>query len=345
MRLTDFDNNRAQWSAGPGPVTKRDLTGKTAVVIGANTGIGFELAKHFAIMNGKVIVACRNEEKGVAAVAKLRQGTGNENIKLQIVNLSKFSSVKEFAERVEKEEDRLDILVANAGLLAMDRNVTEDGWEETIQVNCLSTVLSCILLLPLMVKTSEKNPGTHPRIVIVGSSGHYRLPQGLQKKEVVESPHPFKTLNEAPWTQKNILQSPRYSESKIISLFATRSLAQILEKTPVVIDNVCPGLCMSEIARHLSWTERIVFWIFQRLIRTPEQGARQLLWAALAHEEDPSVLRGTFVTHMKVTEPSDYVISEEGSKMQERLWRDTIQELSKVEPRVVEILDALTMDR
>ncbi|TFK22499.1 NAD(P)-binding protein [Coprinopsis marcescibilis] len=294
MHLTASDTSLAQWSAGPGPVTKANLTGKTVIVIGANTGIGFQAAKHFATMKpAKVIVACRNKDKGVAAVSRLRQETGTDNVELQIVDLSKFSSVKDFVVRVEKEEDRLDVLVANAGVLAMEHNVTEDGWEETLQVNDLSAVLMCILLLPLMIKTSEKNPGTRPRIVVVGSTSHYLLTQGLE--------------------QNRKLRNLRIHSRFLTTLRGHRRMPFVRRDT-----------------------------LKASLLRTAEEGSRQILWAALAHEEDPSLLRGSFVTHMKVTEPSDYVISEAGSKMQERIWKDIIQELSKVEPRVMEILDTVS---
>ncbi|KAM3909973.1 dehydrogenase/reductase SDR family member 13-like, partial [Leptodactylus fuscus] len=94
---------------------RADLTGKTAIVTGANTGIGKQVALDFARRNGRVILACRSRERGQKAVDEIKRETGNRNVVLSILDTSSMASVRAFADRTLKEEKRLDILVNNAG--------------------------------------------------------------------------------------------------------------------------------------------------------------------------------------------------------------------------------------
>ncbi|XP_019339143.1 retinol dehydrogenase 13 isoform X2 [Alligator mississippiensis] len=93
-----------------------DLTGKTAIVTGANTGIGKCVALDLARRNARTILACRSQERGQAAVAEIRRATGNPHVLLRLVDTSSMASVRHFAQQVLQEEERLDILVNNAGL-------------------------------------------------------------------------------------------------------------------------------------------------------------------------------------------------------------------------------------
>ncbi|XP_072112933.1 retinol dehydrogenase 11-like isoform X2 [Mobula birostris] len=92
-----------------------DLNGKTAIVTGSNTGVGRYIAQDFARRNARVILACRSEERGRRAEREIRQRTGNSNVHLRILDTSCMKSVREFADRIQREERRLDILVNNAG--------------------------------------------------------------------------------------------------------------------------------------------------------------------------------------------------------------------------------------
>jgi len=137
-----------QWKA-VAPVLRTDLTGKTVIVIGANVGIGFEASKHFARMNpARVILACRSKNKGEEALAsrskthktlntktdvstlELQEETGYKNAEVWIIDLGSFASVSAFAEKWNHEGGRLDILVANAGIVpAAAEDLTADGWD------------------------------------------------------------------------------------------------------------------------------------------------------------------------------------------------------------------------
>ena len=150
MQLSFFQFLREQLTAVPS-VEHDDLSGKTVVVIGANIGLGFEAAKHFAKMNpDRVILGCRSKERGEAAATsetntllsyhsvshytykELKTETGYESAELWLIDLARISSVLEFAERLEKEGGRIDILLLNAGISpAPGQQLTADGYEPT----------------------------------------------------------------------------------------------------------------------------------------------------------------------------------------------------------------------
>ncbi|TFK31455.1 hypothetical protein BDQ12DRAFT_694120 [Crucibulum laeve] len=326
------------------PVATADLQGKTVVVIGANTGLGFEAAKHFARMNaGRVILACRSKEKGEAAVARLKEDTGYMKAELWIIDLSKFSSVKAFADRYEKEGGRLDILVENAATMpATDDNgdalLTEDGWETSFQVNNLALSLLAILLLPRMIQTAKAH-STNPRLVVVASEVHFFT---TLQPAVVNSTNPLKTFGSKEYCTTSVLGS-RYFDTKLMNVFFTRALSDRLGKSPVIVNCVNPGFCRSELRRDLFGVKLALVWAIEKLIaRTTEQGSRQLVWAAVGGEEDLDKLRGEYISLQEVHEPSDYALGEEGKVLQERLWENLIGELFTVDPRVKSIVQQLT---
>ncbi|TFK23416.1 short-chain dehydrogenase [Coprinopsis marcescibilis] len=321
------------------PVMTANLEGKTVLVTGANTGIGFEAAKHFARMKpGKLIIACRNTAKGSAAVAKIKEETGFDRIEIRTVDLSNFSSVTEFCNTLQKEEERLDLLVANAGMVTTQYRTTDDGWETTLQVNVLSTLLYCVLLAPLMAKTSGITDGSEPRIVIVGSGVHYLA---SFNRDVLETDNPLKMLNKPEYCTSSVMEQ-RYPHSKIIVLFMVRALAKILKNSAITVNCVDPGFCISDIRNEAKGMQRLLFMAMERYLAwTAEEGSRQLIWASLANDKDIEVMRGGFICCMSVAEPSDYVISEDGQRAEVKFWTNLVEELTNVDPRVAGILKEL----
>ena len=148
MQPSFFQFLRYQLATVP-PVENEDLSGKTVVVIGANVGLGFEAAKHFARMNpGRIILGCRSKERGEAAATsetnpllsyhsgshfthkELKAETGYGSAELWIIDLAQVSSVVDFAERFEKDGGRIDILLLNAGITpSAGQQLTADGYE------------------------------------------------------------------------------------------------------------------------------------------------------------------------------------------------------------------------
>src|SRR5437868_486830 len=126
-----------------------NLAGRVALVTGANTGIGKEIARDLARLNARVILACRNEARGRAAVDEIIADTGNFKTELQVVDLSSRASIAAFAAEMRARESELHILVNNAGVWFDDRRTSVDGVELTWATNQLGYFALTRELLPL----------------------------------------------------------------------------------------------------------------------------------------------------------------------------------------------------
>lgn len=136
---------------------------------------------HFARNNAsRIIIASRNQAKCEAAAQKVYADVPSfrGKVDVMIVNFSSFQSVISFCDQVKKDTDRLDIVVANAGMLSLKYKTTSDGWEEVLQVNDLSTGFMSLLLLPKLVQTGklpvpEGSRDLKPHLTIVASEGEF----------------------------------------------------------------------------------------------------------------------------------------------------------------------------
>ena len=185
--------------------------GKTAIVTGANTGIGKETALDFAQRGARVILACRDEEKAKDAAKDIAAQTGSDKVVVRILDLASFQSVRTFAELFNETEDRLDILVNNAGLSGTYR-LTKDGYESMFQVNYLSHFLLTLLLIEKLKKSAPS------RIVNVSSLAHES--KGADLHGHLED---FK-----PSREKCYLIN-RYCQSKLAQVVFTKDLSRRLE--------------------------------------------------------------------------------------------------------------------
>ncbi len=146
--------------------SKARIDGKTVILTGGNTGIGKATAILLAERGGRIILACRNADKGNAAVAEIKKKTGNNKIFFKTLDLASTTSIRKFAEDILKTEDRIDMLLLNAGVMIPPYQETEDGFELQFGVNHLGHFLLTHLLLD-RVKASAPS-----RVVVVSSMGH-----------------------------------------------------------------------------------------------------------------------------------------------------------------------------
>ena len=144
----------------------QSLKDKNIIVTGANTGIGYEAALDFAKRGANLILACRNEKLGDEAVGKIKADSKNDNVQLELLDLSSLANTRAFAQRILAKWNRLDILVNNAGIAGVDHKLTADGFETHFQVNYLSHFLLSRLLLDLLKKSAPS------RIINVSSKLH-----------------------------------------------------------------------------------------------------------------------------------------------------------------------------
>ena len=143
-----------------------DQSGRTAVVTGANSGLGFVTARELARAGARVVLACRNLDKGRAAVAEIERDVPEAELELEELDLASLGSVRAFAERFRARHEGLDLLVNNAGVMAPPRRVTADGFELQLGTNHLGHFALTQLLLPAMEGREDA------RVVTLSSNGH-----------------------------------------------------------------------------------------------------------------------------------------------------------------------------
>jgi len=150
------------WTADQIP----DLSGKTFIVTGANSGIGLEAVRVLAAKRAAVVLACRNLEKGQAAIDAIRKASPGAALTLERLDLGNLGSVRAFAENFAKSHARLDVLINNAGIMAIPRHTTRDGFETQIGTNHLGHFALTGLLLGRLAESAPS------RIVTVSSMAH-----------------------------------------------------------------------------------------------------------------------------------------------------------------------------
>ncbi|MBM7044483.1 oxidoreductase [Rhizobium lusitanum] len=142
-------------------------TGRIAVITGANSGIGYEAAKALAGAGAKVIIASRNEKKGSEALAKIRAATSGADVAFEPLDLASLDSVARTADRIAASVPRIDLLINNAGVMAIpDRHETEDGFEMQMGANYIGHFAWTMRLLPRVFDADN------PRVVTVSSLAH-----------------------------------------------------------------------------------------------------------------------------------------------------------------------------
>ncbi|TMS19112.1 Retinol dehydrogenase 11 [Larimichthys crocea] len=240
------------------------LKGKTAIVTGANTGIGKFIAMDFARRGARVILACRSKSRGTAALEEIKKKTGNSDVHLRIVDLSSLGSVREFAKGILEEEKALHILVNNAAVSGLPRQITKDGLDASFATNHLGPFLLTNLLLDLVKRSAPS------RIVTVSSMNH--------KKGEVDFSH---FHGENLTYHMDIV----YNHTKLHNIICTNELARRLQGTGVTANSVHPGVVMTEVMRHYPRTIRYIFNLIGFFFfKTPEEGAVSSIYCAVAEE-------------------------------------------------------------
>lgn len=196
------------------------LSGKTCMVTGANSGIGEQIALGLAKMGATVVMICRDSSKGESSRKEISSVAGNSSVELMICDLASLSSVRVLAAKFKETHDRLHVLVNNAGLIMGKRVLTVDNLETTFEVNYLSQFVLTMLLLDTLKASGPS------RIVNVTSDAHF---SGRMD---------FDDLQE----EKNYSAMRSYSQSKLAQVLFTYELAKKLEGTGVVVNAVHPGV-------------------------------------------------------------------------------------------------------
>ncbi|OAA52014.1 NAD(P)-binding domain protein [Metarhizium rileyi] len=303
------------------PYPDEDCTGWTVIVTGSNTGLGLEAARHFVRLNAtKVIIACRNADKGAAAKIDIENSTQRQGVmEVWHLDLCSSQSVKDFAARAALL-DRLDVLLNNASILVMD-HALHDGYETMTQVNVLSTLLLTLLLLPKLRQTATTF-SVMPRVTIVSSFGAFYAFFPQRHARAI-----FEEL------KKDTLFSDRYTTTKLLQLMVMRSLAAAVDasdKGHVLVNAVNPGLCSTELFRHLHFPLNVFLCLAVATIaRDSEMGSRALMAGVFAKE-----MHGKFMSNCKEETWPRTMVGQDGKALDDRVWGELLGIMEGVEAGV-----------
>jgi NAD(P)-dependent dehydrogenase (short-subunit alcohol dehydrogenase family) len=306
------------------PFPKGNFSGKTVIVTGSNVGLGKEAARHYARLGAsRLILAVRSVDKGETAKEDIVRTTGIKNIQVWKLDMSDYGSIKAFAERAEAELDRIDIFIANAGVVRAEYHQV-NGYEECIAVNAISTTLLMANMMPKMRETAARF-NTRPTFTITGSAtyDHTTFPQRSAPDGQILAALSDKETCEKYWPQQ-------YPVSKLLQLLIVRTIADQhpASEFPVTVNIVNPGLCWSEFAREAtSWG----FWLFRVLVaRSTEVGSRTLVHAGAGGVET----HGKYLSDCMIEEPTAAVTDAAGKEGQDRISSEIFKAIEAIQPGV-----------
>jgi NAD(P)-dependent dehydrogenase (short-subunit alcohol dehydrogenase family) len=297
------------------------LTGKTAIVTGANTGIGLETARWLALGGATVVLACRSKAKAEAAAMDIRTTCPQASLEIGILDLADFATVRAFAVKYmsstgndcrgadSKTTRPLHMLILNAGVMC----VSHTDPETHFVVNHLAHALLTLMLLPALFAAAP----VHARVVSVSSISY--MVSNLDLDDIAYARRPYRSFE-------------AYANSKLSNVLFTRALAQRLDGTGIFCASVHPGDSPTDVSRHLGrvwWRLHLMFGPL--FLLSPREAARTAVYAAIVSdpgsvEAEAAVWRGEAVLHAgrrKYPIPS-YLLTRSDT---ERLWEVTIASL------------------
>ena len=224
---------------------------KTAIITGADGGMGTEITRAVALAGYHIIMLCYTAFKGEERKSQLILETGNKDIEMVRIDLSSIESIIKVTDILRKKIDSLDLLMNNAGTMSTHYTTTEDGFERTVAVNYIAPYLLTRKLLPLMHAGS--------RIVNMVSCTYAIGKIG---------PHFF-----TKGTEGSFWRIPIYSNTKFALWLFSRELSERLKDTGITVNTADPGVVSTNIISMDMWFDPLTDLLFRPLIRTPRQGA------------------------------------------------------------------------
>lgn len=238
------------------------MEGKTCLITGASSGIGYETALALARKGATVVMLCRNKEKGLTVQNEIIKKTDNASIDLMTADLASQEQIRKFADEFHKKYDRLHILINNAGSILKERHLTEDGIEKTFAENYLGHFLLTHLLLNLLKASSPA------RIINLSSVAHHGA-----------SIH-FENL----FFEKNYGPMKVYRQAKLANILFTNYLADQLAGTGVVVNCAHPGLVASNFGSSGSSLHRFFIALAKPFLLDSKKGSETSVYLASSPE-------------------------------------------------------------
>uniref|UniRef100_A0A1J3E3M4 Dehydrogenase/reductase SDR family member 12 n=1 Tax=Noccaea caerulescens TaxID=107243 RepID=A0A1J3E3M4_NOCCA len=237
------------------------IEGKNCVVTGANSGIGYAAAEGLASRGATVYMVCRNKERGQEALSKIQTSTGNQNVYLEVCDLSSVNEIKSFASSFASKDVPVHVLVNNAGLLENKRTTTPEGFELSFAVNVLGTYSMTELMLPLLEKASPD-----AKVITVSSGGMYTSP----------------LTTDLQFSGEKFDGLLQYARNKRIQVALTEKWADKYKNKGIGFYSMHPGWAETPgVAKSMPSFNQS----FSGKLRTSEQGADTVVWLALQPKE------------------------------------------------------------
>ncbi|MCS4168494.1 oxidoreductase [Sphingobacterium sp. BIGb0116] len=249
-----------------------DLSGKTVIVTGSNTGIGFETAKALYGAGASVTIAARDEQKAQNAIQKIQSETvGKGELDYGVLDLGNLDNIKKFAEKFAQKHSKLDLLVNNAGVMVPPESKTDDGFELQFGVNFIGHFALTGHLLPLLKQAPQAR-------VVTLSSGAATLVDGID----------FDNLR----LEKGYDEWREYAVSKLADILFSYELDRRFKKACLSAISVAahPGVTRTDLQRNIPGESLEGMFAAFDQVMDPWQGALPSLFAAT----DPSVIGGKF---------------------------------------------------
>jgi NAD(P)-dependent dehydrogenase (short-subunit alcohol dehydrogenase family) len=289
--------------------------GRTILVTGANSGLGFALAVEFARRGGRVIMAGRSQIP--EAGERVKKASGSERVEMRFLDLSRIETIHRFAESLVADRVEIDICILNAAIALPGSRKTASGQDEMFLVNYLSNVILTHLLLNSPV-LRLKDTGPRSSIIMISSDSH----QGSTPIDYDEFGRYFEY-----GVSKGI---SNYSYFKLVlNTYATELSRRInLHSFRLGVNLICPGPVHSNIVREAPWLLRnILKGIFWVIFRSPEKASRPVVYMALSEDYEGTTNEYLHMFNPKKMDPKVYD-KNEGRK----LWERSVELLKRIDP-------------
>ena len=299
-------------------LTENDrFDGKTVLVTGANSGLGFALVVEIARRGGRVIMACRRQIPEVGEKAK--KLAHSDRLEMRFLDLSKINSIHEFCEGLKKDGVCLDITILNAGVTPPKARITDSGQDEMFLVNYLSNVMLTNLLMSSgVININNNNSLFKPRVIFISSDSH-------QGSSYIDYDEFGRYLDYG--VSKAIAN---YSYFKLVLNTYATELSRRVNKDgfKAGINVICPGPVNSNIVKEAPLLLRIILkGIFTIIFKSPSKACKPVVYMAISPDFEG---RTNEYLHMFRPKKMDFkiYIPEEGSK----LWERSVEVWKQVDP-------------
>ncbi|BDA50603.1 Retinol dehydrogenase 11 [Coccomyxa sp. Obi] len=299
-----------------------DLSGRTAIVTGGNSGIGVETVRTLAVAGARVILCSRSVEAGQKVADQLKADGGIKGeIVVKQLDLADLQNIHNFTQDYLAHEKGPDLLILNAGIMACPESYTKDGFEMQIGTNYFGHFALTRDLLPSM--KALKRPA---RVVVVSSLAHRMLFSPIDVSDL---------HNE----KSRYIAGRAYARSKVALILFAKEFSRRNEGTNIKAYSLAPGQIRTPLQRHvlgnggfLTWIMEWIMYILGSMLegwKTPAQGASTTLVAALS--PDLEAHPGAYLDHCQIKTPSK---AAQDMDMAAKLWAETERQLAVAEKKI-----------